>query len=129
MYKQGIGELIYALVTCRPDIWSPIIKLSQHFTKPVHIQFNSVKGIYRHLKDTRNEGIHYWQTKPRLDCEHMSNSIIKTHYNNYATDSSRMDTKIDVVNIQVDICYVSDSIHHISVIEIVAKLASGCISY
>ena len=27
-YKQGICELIYAVVTCRPDISYPLIKLS-----------------------------------------------------------------------------------------------------
>ena len=29
-YRQAIGELIYAMVTCRPDISFPLIKLSQY---------------------------------------------------------------------------------------------------
>ena len=33
-YRQAIGELIYAIVKCRPDISFPIIKLAQYFTKP-----------------------------------------------------------------------------------------------
>ena len=33
-YRQIIGELIYALVTCRPDISYPLIKLSQYSAKP-----------------------------------------------------------------------------------------------
>ena len=31
-YQQAIGKLIYALVTCRPDISFPVIKLSQYAT-------------------------------------------------------------------------------------------------
>jgi hypothetical protein len=31
-YRQGIGELIYALVTCRLDISFSVIKLSQYST-------------------------------------------------------------------------------------------------
>ena len=33
-YRQAISEIIYALVTCRPDISQPTIKLSQYSTKP-----------------------------------------------------------------------------------------------
>jgi hypothetical protein len=33
-YRQAVGEIIYALVTCRPDISYPIIKLSQYSTRP-----------------------------------------------------------------------------------------------
>ena len=28
-YRQGIGELLYAMIACRPDISFPLIKLSQ----------------------------------------------------------------------------------------------------
>ena len=31
-YRQGIGELLYAMITCRPDILFPLIKLSQYST-------------------------------------------------------------------------------------------------
>ena len=46
-YKQGIGELIYAMVTCRPDISYPLIKLSQYSTKPSRIHFEAVQSIYQ----------------------------------------------------------------------------------
>ena len=54
-YKQGIGELIYALVTCRPDISYPLIKLSQYCTKPSRIHFEAVRSIYQYLKDTKEQ--------------------------------------------------------------------------
>ena len=43
-YRQGIGELIYAMVTCRPDISFHLIKLSQYNPKPVKIKISSHPG-------------------------------------------------------------------------------------
>ena len=40
-YRQGIGELIYAIVTCRPDISFPLIKLSQYSANPAKMHFYS----------------------------------------------------------------------------------------
>ena len=45
-YIQAIGELIYAMVTYRPDISFPIIKLAQYSTKPSETYFEPVKEIY-----------------------------------------------------------------------------------
>jgi hypothetical protein len=33
-YRQAIGELIFAMITCRPDISFPLIKLSQYSANP-----------------------------------------------------------------------------------------------
>ena len=33
-YHQGVGELLHAMVTCRPDISFPVIKLSQYSINP-----------------------------------------------------------------------------------------------
>ena len=45
-YRQAIGELIYAMVTCQPDISFPVIKLAQYSTKLSVIQFEAVKNIF-----------------------------------------------------------------------------------
>ena len=42
-YRQAIGELIYAMVTCRPDISFPLIKLSQYSANPSAEHFKAVK--------------------------------------------------------------------------------------
>ena len=46
-YCQAIGELIYALITCRPDISFACIKLSQYSAKPASIHFDAVECIYQ----------------------------------------------------------------------------------
>ena len=42
-YRQGIGELIYEMVTCRLDISFPLVKLSQYSAKPVLEYFKAVQ--------------------------------------------------------------------------------------
>ena len=42
-YRQAIGEIIYAMVTCGPDISFPLIKLSQYSTHPSIGHFKAVK--------------------------------------------------------------------------------------
>ena len=41
-YRQGVGELIYVMVTCRPDIYYPLIKLSQYSTNPARLHFEAI---------------------------------------------------------------------------------------
>ena len=48
-YRQGIGVLIYAMVTCRPDISFPLIKLSQYSSAPSRVHFKAVQGIFNYL--------------------------------------------------------------------------------
>ena len=64
-YRQSIGELLFAAITCRPDILYCIIKLSQYNTKPARIHYLAVKRIFRYLRDTISDGLHYW--RQRLD--------------------------------------------------------------
>ena len=60
-YRQGIGELLYAMIACRPDISFPLIKLSQYSTRPALIHFKAVQQLYKYLEQTPTEGIYYWR--------------------------------------------------------------------
>ena len=65
-YRQAIGKLIYALVTCRPDISYSVIKLSQYSTRPSKVHFEAVKQVYRYLYSTKDNGIYFWRKSPRF---------------------------------------------------------------
>ena len=67
-YRKGIGELLFAAITCRPEILYAVIKLSQFSVNPAEIHYQSVKHIFRYLRDTIDYGIHYWRPSPRPDC-------------------------------------------------------------
>ena len=58
-YRQGIGKLIYAMVTCRPDISFLLIKLSQYSANPAEIHFIALKQLFCYLHDTPTEGIYF----------------------------------------------------------------------
>ena len=44
-YRQAIGELIFALTICRPDIAVPVIKLSQYASRPAVEHYKAVKAV------------------------------------------------------------------------------------
>ena len=57
-HRQAIGELLFAAITCRPDIIYPVIKLSQYSSALANIHFVVVKNIFRYLQATVDEGFH-----------------------------------------------------------------------
>ena len=60
-YRQVIGELIYAMVTCRPDISYALIKLSQYSAHPAAIHYKAANELINYLAATKDDGIHYWR--------------------------------------------------------------------
>jgi len=42
-YWQALGEILYAMVTCRPDILVAITKLSQYSQNPSEIHYIALK--------------------------------------------------------------------------------------
>ena len=129
-YRQAIGELIYAMITCRPDISFAVIKLSQYSTKPTRVHFEAVKEIYRYLKATATEGIYYWRQQPRPDLPNHPTPICKPH-NNYNPNESdeRQQNHATTLRATVDSDYASDTSHRRSVTGITMKLGGGAIYY
>ena len=48
-YRSGVGELIWAMTTCRPDLAYTAVKLSQSNTSPDTIHFNGLKHALKVL--------------------------------------------------------------------------------
>ena len=53
-YRQAIGEAIYVMVTCQPDISYAVIKLAQYSTNPAAVQYQSVRHLFRYLALTKD---------------------------------------------------------------------------
>jgi hypothetical protein len=64
-YKGGVGELIWAMTTWRPDISFTSVKLSQSNSAPAELHFHGLKHAIRYLYITRNDGIYFWRTRAR----------------------------------------------------------------
>ena len=66
-YRSATGELIFALVTTRPDISFPVIKLCQYNGCPGRSHFEAVKKLLIYLRDTSTDGIYFWRKEPNMD--------------------------------------------------------------
>jgi hypothetical protein len=64
-YRHFIGELIWAMATCRPDIAFMSIKLSQSNSAPTKHHYHGLKNAIRYLYSTRTNSIYFWRTRSR----------------------------------------------------------------
>ena len=58
-YIAALGELMYAMVTCWPDISFATTKLSQYALVPANCHFIAIKNVFRYLLATVDDGITY----------------------------------------------------------------------
>ena len=127
-YRQAIGELIYALVTCRPDISFSVVKLAQYSAAPAAIHFEAVKQIYKYLHATQERGIIYWRKQPNFDLPVHQLPTYEEEAN-YTPGEPRQQHDGSKLIGAVDSDYAGDNSHRKSVSGIVIKLAGGTILY
>jgi hypothetical protein len=125
-YRNAIGEIIYAMITCRADIAFAIIKLSQYSTKPSLVHFEAVRHLYRYLKATKSEGIYYWRKTPRDDLQPGIIPILKI--DNYDEPIERKASP-NIIAAYVDSDHAADSTHRRSVTGLHVTIAGGTILY
>ena len=129
-YRKAIGELIYAMITCRPDISYAVIKLSQYSTRPAAIHFDAVKSVYQYLWQTKEEGITYWRKAPRMDLPpHPLPEIVNDNNYDYDESQERKVTDESIMNAAVDSDYAGDNTHRKSVTGLSLQMAGGSILY
>jgi hypothetical protein len=63
-YRAAIGELIWPMITTRPQISYPVVKLSQFSSNPAKVHYDAVYGIFQYLFGTRNDALTYTRTVP-----------------------------------------------------------------
>lgn len=56
-YKEAVGSLLYAAVTCRPDISFAVSKVAQFSQDPSLADWAAVKRIFRFLQGTKDHGL------------------------------------------------------------------------
>jgi hypothetical protein len=60
-YHCGIGELIWAMMTTRPNLAYAAIKLSQANCCPHEHHYHGLKQALKYLYATRDDGIYFWR--------------------------------------------------------------------
>ena len=125
-YWQAIGELIYTMVTCQPDISFPLIKLSQYSTNPSREHYDAVKDIFYYLNCTKYEGIYYWRPMPNEDLP----PITTSHETESTTEcEAKIQDTPHQLKAATDSDWGGDTTHRKSVTGFVIKLAGGSIYY
>jgi hypothetical protein len=66
-YRAGVGELIWAMTTCHPDLAFASVKLSQSNSCPHKIHYHGLKQALKYLFTSKEDGIYFWRTSPRMD--------------------------------------------------------------
>ena len=124
-YRQAVGELIYAMVTCRPDISFPLIKLSQYSTNPAREHYQAIQQLFYYLECTKSEGITYWRPQYNDDLPPSNRS--------YDTESTASEARYQdnpmTLKCATDSDWGGDSKHRKSVTGYVIKLAGAAIYF
>ena len=68
-YRAGVGELIWAMTTTRPDLAFASVKLSQANYAPAATHFHGLKHALKYLYSTKDDGIYFWRTAPRNELQ------------------------------------------------------------
>jgi hypothetical protein len=81
-YCSGIGQLVYPMVCCQPDLSFATVKLSQYNSCPAKIHFDGVQHALKYLYQTQHEGLYYSCTnsRPKLDIK-LPAAILSTEHN------------------------------------------------
>lgn len=127
-YRAAIGELIYALITCRPDVSFPVIKMSQYSTCPARCHYIAVKNIFRYLLATIDDGLTYWRTK---QCPHLPDVDHPKPVTPHHEWHSNLDTGFQVSPLfgMVDSDWASDRTHRKSVTGFAFIYAGAAVIY
>ncbi|KAJ1300258.1 hypothetical protein OPQ81_005086 [Rhizoctonia solani] len=64
LYQRGVGSLMYAVISTRPDIAYSTGLLAQHAANPGKEHWAALQRVLRYLRGTRDVGIVYDRSKP-----------------------------------------------------------------
>ena len=113
------------MVTCRPDIAFPLIKLSQYSANPGEVHYKAVISLFQYLHATRTQGLTYWRSEPHPELDEQPPP--KIHKGNFSTNNTiEVDTP-DQLHGAVDSDWADDTSHRKSVTGIILRLAGGTI--
>jgi hypothetical protein len=65
--RSGVGELIWAMTTCRPDLAYVGVNLLQSTHCPHEHHYHGLRHALKYLYVTPDDGIYLWRTKLRME--------------------------------------------------------------
>ena len=125
-YRQVIGEVLYPMVKCRPDISTAVIKLSQYMANPAREHYQAVDNLIKYVAATYTEGIVYWREHP---CNHLPDKGIPTVHPDNHTLLTTAPKRGDPLFAYSDSDWGADTNHRLSITGIIVMYAGAAIGY
>lgn len=125
-YRQLMGEILYPMVKCRPDISTHTIILSQYSNNPGEIHYSALKTVAQYLANTINDGIYYWRREPHPILPPAAIPI--PHADNYTLKEQRGTDSSHLVG-YVDSDWAAHTTKRTSLSGIVLMYAGGAVGY
>jgi hypothetical protein len=86
-YRSAIGELIWAMTTCQPDIAYNTVCVSQYSCTPHALHYHGIKHILKYLHATKDDGIFFWQTTSNEYLPAVSPPAVRSNVHNLLFDA------------------------------------------
>ena len=127
-YRSAVGELIYAMVTCRPDLSYGVMRASQANSCPAEIHYNGVKHMLKYLYNTKSDGIYFWRERPNSKFPPGPLPTINSNEHDLLSDGRPIDKAGDLVG-YVDADWASCAKTRRSVTGVCIRMAGGTVAY
>jgi len=128
-YRCGVGELIWAMTTTRPDLAYASVKLSQANCCPHEHHYHGVKHALKYLYATRDDGIYFWRTAPRTEFKEGPLPRVSSNKQDLLLDMTRPQHDANVMHAYADFDWATCVKTRRSFGGIVLRLAGGTIAY
>ena len=124
-YRNAIDEIMFLMVTCRPDIAYPTIKLSKFCNNPAREHYIAVTNVYWYLCETVDDGIIYWRKTP-LQHESLPPSTIPCSFHQQC---DKPENQSELLQCSVDSDWATDIEQRTSISGNMFYLAGGAVYY
>jgi deoxyuridine 5'-triphosphate nucleotidohydrolase len=125
-YRQLMGEIMYPMVKCRPDISPHSIFLSQFMDNPGQSHYQALKEVALYLAHTIRDGIHYWRSEPNGKLP--AAALPTPHQDNYTLQETRGSNSLNLIG-YVDSDWAANIKKRTSLTGAIVMLAGGAIGY
>jgi hypothetical protein len=127
-YRSAIGELIYAMTTCRPDISYATVRASQYSVNPHAIHYHGVRHILKYLYATKDDGLYYWRTTPNPNLPSIPSPPIRSNQHDLLLDGRPIHSPTELHGF-VDSDWAACPQTRRSFAGVCLRLAGGCVGY
>ena len=115
------------MVTCRPYISFPVVKVRQYSNEPAEIHYKALRQVFQYLAQTKDHGITYW--KPKIDHDLPLGPVPHLHKDSNLNTHNLPQPDSNVLQGSVDSDWAGDSNHRRSITAYALELAGGTVYY